>query len=47
MFAGFGGYNFIAHQQVHVPGTVDMMTKEHPKSVAHGITVANKRGTVR
>ena len=20
MFAGFGGYNFIAHQQVHVPG---------------------------
>ena len=31
VFAGFGGDDFIAHQQVHVPGTIDMMTKEHPK----------------
>jgi len=31
MFAGFGGDDFIAHQQLPCPGTVDMMTKEPPK----------------
>ena len=32
--ARFGGHDFIAHQQVDVISTVDMLTKEHPKQ--HG-----------
>ena len=47
MFAGFSGDDFIAHQQVHVPGTVDMLTKEHPKQRGPRDHVANKRCTVR
>src|SRR5712691_1159582 len=31
VFARFGGHNFTARQQVDVIGTVDMLTKEHPK----------------
>src|SRR5262252_5514079 len=33
-FAGFGGHDFIAHQQVALISTVDMLTKELPKQ--HG-----------
>ena len=31
MFARFGGHDFIAHQEVDLIRTVDMLTKEHPK----------------
>src|SRR5947209_6943147 len=31
ILAGFGGHDFIAHQQVALTWTVDMVTKEHPK----------------
>src|SRR2546427_11321936 len=31
---GFGSHDFIAHQQVDLISTVDMLTKEHPKQ--HG-----------
>jgi hypothetical protein len=31
VFARFGRHDFIAHQQVDLPWTVDMLTKEHPK----------------
>ena len=31
MFAGFGGHDFIAYEQVALTWTVDMVTKEHPK----------------
>jgi hypothetical protein len=31
VFARFGGHDFIAHQEVDLIRTVDMLTKEHPK----------------
>jgi len=34
VFVRFGDHDFIAYQQVDLIGTVDMLTKEHPKQ--HG-----------
>ena len=48
VFPRFGGYDFVACQQVDLIRTVDMLTKKHPKQ--HGPRegpVEKKRWTVR